>query len=233
MIAAAMIAKEPEKWGFLNIERWAPLVFDSIRVTEAVGLDVLARLADTTQEAMEELNPQLVRRVTPPGRAVWVRVPVGKVDSAMARLAVLPPQRRVTHVEHYVSRGETLGGIAMRYRVSVDDIVSANRGVRPRTLRIGQRLTVPTSGVRSASRATYASAPRRPAAARAAPSRYLLSTAGRLPAAGSARVHVVRPGESAWIIARRFQVNFMDLLRENGLTKRSLIKPGQTLRIPG
>jgi len=233
IIAAAMIAKEPEKWGFLNIDRLSPLTFDSIQVSDAVGLDVLARLADTTQEAMEELNPQLVRRMTPPGRTVWVRVPVGKADSATARLAVLPPERRVTHREHYVARGETLGAIAMRYRVSVDDIVSANRGLKPRALQVGQRLVIPTAGVRPASRAAYASATQSRAARRAAPSRYLLSTAARLPAAGARRVHVVRQGESAWTIARKFQVKVGALLRENGLTKASLIKPGQTLRIPG
>jgi membrane-bound lytic murein transglycosylase D len=234
IIAAAMIAKEPEKWGFTGIERWVPLRYDSIRVTDAVGLDVLARLSDTTQEAMEELNPQLVRRVTPSGRTVWVRVPVGRADSAAQRLGVLPPERRVTHREHYVSSGETLGGIAMRYRVSVDDILGANRDVRPRSLRVGQRLVIPTAGILPASRASYASAaPRRPAAARAAPRQYMLSTAARLPTTGTRRVHIVQSGESAWTISRKFQVPLGALLRENGLTKRSLIKPGQAIRIPG
>jgi len=230
IIAAAMIAKEPEKWGFLDIDRMLPLTFDSIRVTDAVGMDVLARLADTTQEAMEELNPQLVRRATPPNRTVWVRVPRGRADSTVARLAVLPPERRITHIEHFVSRGETLGAIAKRYRVSVDDIVGANRGVRARSLRVGQQLVIPTTGVRPAS---YASATSRSSARRAASSRYLLSTAARLPAAGTRRVHVVRAGETAWSIARKFQVDLGALLRENGLTKNSPIKAGQTLRIPG
>jgi len=240
IIAAAMIAKEPQKWGFADIEPMSPLSYDSLRVTDAVGLDVLARLADTTQEAMEELNPQLVRRMTPPGRTVWVRVPRGTADSAAARLAALPPERRITHREHWVSRGETLGSIAMRYHVSVDDILGANRGLRPRALRVGQVLSIPTTGVRPADRALYASGPSR---RRAAPSRYMLSTAARLPAparpaarppaGGASRLHVVRPGESAWTIARKFQVKLGALLRENGLTKTSLIKPGQTLRIPG
>jgi membrane-bound lytic murein transglycosylase D len=226
IIAAAMIAKEPAKWGFQGIEPWSPLTYDSIRVTDAVGLDVLARLADTTQEAMGELNPQLIRRATPPGRTVWVRVPVGTADSTRARLAVLPPERRITHREHFVSRGETLGAIALRYRVSVDDILAANRGVRPRSLRIGQRLVIPMPGTRPAS---VASARPRRAASR----QYLLSTAGRLPASGQPRVHVVRRGESAWAIARRYRIDVGELLRVNGLTKDSVIKPGQTLRIPG
>ena len=231
IIAAAMIAKEPEKWGFTNIDPWSPLTYDSMRVTDAVGLDVLARLSDTTQEAMEDLNPQLVRRMTPPGRTVWVRVPAGRADSALARLAVLPPERRITHREHFVSRGETLGAIARLYRVSVDDILAANRSVHPRSLRIGQLLIIPTTGVRPADRALYADGTR--PARRAAPRQYMLSTAARLPAAGGRQVHVVRAGETAWAIARRYQVSLGDLLRVNGLSKDSVIKPGQTLRIPG
>ncbi len=156
LIAAAMIAKEPEKWGFDHIERWAKLRYDSIRVRDAVGLDVIARLADTTTDAILELNPEFVRRVTPPNRSVWVRVPPGRSDSAAARLAVLPPQHRVTFVEHTVARGETLGQIAMRYHVSVDLILGANRGVQARRLRSGQRLVIPTSGV-APSRWLYAS----------------------------------------------------------------------------
>lgn len=231
LIAAALICKQPEKWGFDHIERWDPLRFDSMQVAGAVGLDVLARLADTTLEGMEDLNPQLVRDVTPPGRTVWVRIPVGRGDSAAARLAVLAPQRRLTHVDHYVSRGETLGQIAMMYHVSVDDIVGANRGVRARSLRPGQRLVIPTSGGRRAVSVSYASAAPRRAAATSRPG-YLLSTAARLREGGTRRVHIVQPGESPWTISRQFQVPLDALLKENGLNKRSLIKPGQTIRIP-
>jgi LysM repeat protein len=59
------------------------------------------------------------------------------------------------------------------------------------------------------------------------------SAAARPPATGAQRTHVVRPGESAWSIARKFQVKLGALLSANGLTKTSLIRPGQTLRIPG
>jgi membrane-bound lytic murein transglycosylase D len=232
LIAAALICKEPEKWGFDHIERWDPLRYDSMQVTGAVGLDVLARLADTTLEGLEDLNPQLVRDVTPPGRTVWVRVPAGHADSAIARLAVLPPDRRLTHVEHFVSRGETLGQIAMMYHVSIDDILGANRGVRPRSLRPGQRLVIPTSRGRRASALSYASAAPRRQPAGAGRSGYLLSTAARLPEGASRRVHIVQPGESPWTISRQFQVPLDALLKENGLTKRSLIKPGQSIRIP-
>jgi len=254
LIAAAMIAKNPEKWGFDHIERWDPLRYDSVEVRDAVGLDVVARLADTAPDAILELNPQFVRRVTPPGRPVWVRVPLGRADSAAARLAVLPPEHRVTFVEHAVARGETLGQIAPRYHVTVDLILSANRGVKARSLRPGQVLVIPTSEIAPAPWAA-ASGTRRHSARRTlrrTPPVLLSSVAigGRKPATAarppattmtattttttttSRTVHIVRHGESPYTIARSFGVPLDALLEQNGLTKRSRIKPGQTVRIP-
>jgi LysM repeat protein len=44
---------------------------------------------------------------------------------------------------HTVARGETLGGIAARYRTSIGALVSANGLSRPDIIRIGQQLTIP------------------------------------------------------------------------------------------
>jgi peptidoglycan lytic transglycosylase D len=231
LIAAAMIAKEPEKYGFDHIEPWAPLRYDSIEVRDAVGMDVLARLADTTTDAMLELNPEFIRRMTPPHRTVWVRVPVGAADSTATRLAALPASKRVTFYEHVIQRGETLGGIAMRYHVSVELILSANRDLRPRSLRTGRRIVIPASGYAPRWEA-QARAPRR-TIRRAAP--VLLSTVARGAEPGgstSYRVHIVRTGESAWSISQAFGVSLDALLTENGLTRRSRLMPGQRLRIP-
>ena len=245
LIAAAMIAKEPEKWGFDHVDRWDPLRYDSVEVDDAVGLDVIARLSDTTTDAILELNPQFIRRVTPPDRTVWVRVPPGRADSAAARLAVLPPEHRVTFVEHAVARGETLGQIAQRYHVTVDLIVSANRGVKPRSLTVGRVLVIPTSGIapsrwNTASHGTKTTRSRGTGLRRTPP--VLLSSVAQVsrkrgtaaPAASGARtVHIVRAGESPYSIARAFGVPLDALLKNNGLTKRSRIQVGQAIRIPG
>src|SRR6185312_16044269 len=77
LIAAALIAKEPSRYGFDTLPGLPPLVYDEVSITEQTGLDVVARLADTTTSAVLELNPQFFRGVTPPDRAVIVRVPRG------------------------------------------------------------------------------------------------------------------------------------------------------------
>ena len=78
LIAAALIAKEPARYGFA-VAAAEPAAYDSIIVPTMTGLDVIARLADTTVAAMRELNPQYLRLATPPG------VPLGRPHPGRAR----------------------------------------------------------------------------------------------------------------------------------------------------
>ena len=113
LIAAALIAKEPARYGF-TVTPAEPLVYDSIVVPTMTGLDVIARLADTTVAAIRELNPQFLRLATPPATASVVRLPTGRGPMTVAAYAELPPDKRVTFVEHYVKQGETMGHIARK-----------------------------------------------------------------------------------------------------------------------
>ena len=146
LIAAALIAKQPGRYGFTDIQRLPPLVFDEVSVPDATGLDVLARLADTSVAALLDLNPQFVRGITPPGRGVVVRVPRGMGARVAERYADLPINERVTFVDHYVTSGQTLSGIAQRYKVTVTLLQVANPHLRSHALRVGQRVIVPMSG---------------------------------------------------------------------------------------
>ena len=173
LIAAALIAKEPARYGFTGLERWVPLRYDSVRVDYALGLNVVARLAGAPREDIEEMNPAFFRGVTPPDREAWVRVPRGAGDSVTVRLVALPAKDRVTFVSHIVSRGETLSKIALQYGVRIEDIKGVNR-LHSNRLARGQRLVIPTSGSRSWRRAASRyreedPVRRRPSRARARP----------------------------------------------------------------
>jgi membrane-bound lytic murein transglycosylase D len=217
LIAAALIAKQPQRYGF-QPEPLPPLTFDEITVPDATGLDVIARLADTTVAALLDLNPQFVRGVTPPGRSVVVRVPRGHGTQVAERYDSLPVTERITFVDHYVSRGQTLSDIAKHYRVSVSLIENANPRIRAHALRVGQRIIIPMSG-----RVVPASAWSVPPEPRY---RRVSSTEA------SAGAHRVRPGETASEIARRFGVSLTALLNYNGLTMGSLLRVGDLLKIP-
>jgi membrane-bound lytic murein transglycosylase D len=206
LIAAALIAKDPVRYGFDSVAVLEPLVFDEILVTDATGLDVLADLADTTARAMIELNPHFYREVTPPGREVVVRVPRGRGASVARRWAELPESARVRFVDHRIARGETLSLIGRRYGVSVSLLLATNPGVEPRRLRVGQRLIIPVGGV-----------------ARGAPS--------RAAAAVAVSWHTVRPGESLWKLSQRYRVSVDDLRRWNGIAASDVLRSGQRVRV--
>ncbi len=193
-------------------------MFDETTVLDATGLDVIARLADTTVGVILELNPQFVRGVTPPGRSVTVRVPRGRGTLVAERYDTLPVTERITFVDHYVSRGQTLQEIASRYRISVAMLASANPHLRPRALRVGQRIIVPMSG-----RVV-------PPSAWSVPPEPRYRRVGGTGA--SAANHKVRPGETPAEIARRYGVSLAALLNYNGLTMGSVIRPGDVLKIP-
>ena len=211
LIAAAIIAKEPERYGFPSFSDVEAQVWDSIIVTDAAGLDVIARLADTTVAAIREINPQYLRLSTPPGSRSVIRLPEGKGPPVALAYAELPPSKRVTFHEHYVTRGQTLSHIASIYHVSVSDLREANPSAG-RTLRIGQRLIIPTGGVVVAREAAAAED-------RRAEIRRSVSA-----------THTVRSGETLSEIGERYHVSVAQLKSWNGLRSNS-IRVGQRLRI--
>ena len=210
LIAATMVAEDPEGYGFRNVPRLEPLVFDEVTVPDQTGLDVIAQLADTTVPAITELNPQYFRGATPPREAATVRVPRG-TGTMVARLyAELPVSERVNFLDHTVRRGETLGGIARRYGVSLGALQAANPRVQPRRMRIGTRLVVPVGRSARTGRST----------------RIARAT---VPASG---YHTVRRGDTLWIISQRYGLQVADLRSWNGMgASESLLQVGQRLRV--
>lgn len=111
---------------------------------------------------------------------------------------------------HIVRSGDTVQSIARRYGVKADQIRRAN-GIVDDKLYAGARLRLtPAPGQRSSSGS--------------APS----SSAGTV--SGTYRI---RKGDALERIARHHGVSLSALLSANGLTRTSIIHPGQTLTIPG
>jgi len=212
LIAAALIAKQPDRYGF-RMGTAQPAAYDSIIVPDMTGLDVLARLADTTVAAIRELNPQYLRLATPPGARSIVRLPAGHGPMTITAYAQLLPRQRVTFVEHFVARGETLSGIALRYRVSQAMLAASNPKAKSRRLRIGQRIVVPTGGALS--------------------TRVARRMAEPVVAAGTSTrtFHRVKRGETISEIADEYGVTQRELLTWNGLDSRGRIRIGQRIRV--
>ena len=213
LIAATLIAKNPEQYGFFDIEPAPPMEFDVVEVPDATSFDVLAEAAGTTEDEIRRLNPQYPRRVTPPDMQAEVRVPKGQAAAFVTAYAQVPASERVTWLEHVVTRGQTLSHIAERYGVSVAAIRATNNNVSPRRLQIGQKLIIPRS---SQARAQVARTAPPPAPA--------------ITTADGSRVVTVQRGDTLWTIARAHGVSTGDLMELNNL-KSSRIYPGDRLTV--
>ncbi|HWP34214.1 MAG TPA: transglycosylase SLT domain-containing protein, partial [Thermodesulfobacteriota bacterium] len=149
LIAAAIIAKSPEKYGFADIDYHDPLVYDKVTVPDATDLRVIARAAETTYEEIKRLNPELLRWATPPDYPGYeVKIPFGKKGIFERNFGRIAPDERITYRRHVVRRGDTLLGVAAAYGAPVEQLRRLN-GLRGSLLRVGQSLVVPLPASRA------------------------------------------------------------------------------------
>ena len=142
LIAAALIAKQPEHYGIRK--RFEPIAtFDIAYVPDATSLDVVADAAGVPIDEIMALNLHLIRGVTPPGLRYPVRLPAGTARIFAESFATVPPSERVRSVVHLVRRGDTLERIARRYGTRISAIRAANADLDPQRLLAGQRLLIP------------------------------------------------------------------------------------------
>ena len=76
MLAMAHIGKDPAKYGFGDLKMQEPLRFDEKKVPGGTRLDQVAKEIDVEPEILYDLNPHLVKKMTPPNREWSVRIPV-------------------------------------------------------------------------------------------------------------------------------------------------------------
>jgi membrane-bound lytic murein transglycosylase D len=159
MVAAALIGKEPAKYGLGGVQRWMPLESDEVQVPAGTKLSLVAEAVGVSENELKRLNPHLVRAMTPPGKKAYaVRVPRGRTEryaanfagvqkraSEMAAQERREEQRRLASVRrHTVRRGESLWTIARRYDTTVKKVQAANRLGSRNRIRPGQRLVIPS-----------------------------------------------------------------------------------------
>ena len=144
MIAAALIAKEPEKYGFSDIAYDEPIRYDKVEIPDATDLRVIARCCGVNYETIKGLNPELRRWCTPPRYPGYqVKIPEEKREAFLQNFSQLKPSERITFRRHRVKTGESLSHIARRYRTGVSAIMQMNNITNPRHLRAGTSIIIP------------------------------------------------------------------------------------------
>ncbi len=144
LIAAALIAKNPSKYGFYDIVYEDAFEFDLVTTEEPLDLRKVAMELDTTYEELRVLNPELLRWCTPPDTASYeFRIPRGKKDLFLTNYEKMKPKEKMLFYFHQIQTGDTLYRIARLYGTSIQPIIDMNNLKSTRILRPGQHLIIP------------------------------------------------------------------------------------------
>ena len=230
-IAAALIAKDPEKYGFTNINYADPLSYDTVALQSPISLTKLANNLSVDVDEMKLLNPKFRSDFVPISRGseTVVRIPVGKGSDAQAALSLsVTTQPKVLSADSYfykIRRGDNLSTVAHKNHTTVSQLRRLNNLSNRTLLRVGMSLKVPDHGGAGVNNVTEEDAQTgvtsngpQPAAVPAVDTR-------------SVDFHTVRRGDNISAIAAKYRVSVDDLLRLNNLTNRSVIRRGQKLRL--
>jgi membrane-bound lytic murein transglycosylase D len=238
LLAIRRIVGDPATYGL----QFAPIAnqpyFGAVDAGRQIDLGEAAALAGISRDDMFALNPEFNRMTTPPDGPYELLLPVAAVEpfrqamltnegaTRVAVAAVAPPPSTT----HSVRRGETLSAIARRYDVSTDELRAAN-GLHGSVIQPGDTLRVPGPGPASATLADVA-APREDIAAQL-PEHQAAAGKSQSAQKTSARVHVVKSGDTLWGVARRYGVTVPALAAANGMTSKSQLTAGTRLDVPG
>jgi membrane-bound lytic murein transglycosylase D len=240
LIAAALVAKHPEAFGFSQDEfEFEPaLAYEEVKLVDATDLDVIARAAGVDVKAIHDLNPELKRWCTPPAsdkKPYVLRLPPGSAARFAENFQRVAPAERLTFHVHKVKRGDTLSQIATKYGSATEAILQMNRLKGMRKLKLGLELVIPVprrqgkdSETVLASKVAQA---RRSGVVAPRPEEEIPAGTPKAPVAtgpiksetvgGRTRVtYGVQEGDSLWAIATRFNVSVEDLRAWNSLPKR-------------
>lgn len=228
LIAAIIIGRNPEKYGFTDVKYQEPKQYETVKVPGGVDLEAVAVTANTSSKQLRSLNNELRKNQTPPKSEYLLRVPIGAKELVAANLDKLRPVTRTVYATHTVKKGETLTTICSLYNINKTTLLKANN-LRTAQLKNGLRLQIPTTSTK-----------------------YVLlkegeqldELAGRVDKSekgakpeqtnkGAIEIvrHQLKAGETVASVAKQYQVSVHDILQWNKLANQGSVKKGQQLAI--
>ncbi|AGH95106.1 lytic transglycosylase domain-containing protein [Pseudobdellovibrio exovorus] len=226
-IAAKLIAKNPDQYGFEGIDYMPPIEFDHVTLDEPVNLRLMAEKMNINYEDFKALNPKFKGEVAPleKDQTLGLRIPPGSYEAAVIaakestvdKVVYIADQKEIQ--PYRVRKGDTFSTIARKYRTTVAYLRDINDFPRKRQLRAGQRIFVPDRtplNVKRPSLAKKSTAKRAPVASKRQPAKY----------------HIVKKGENLATIAKKYSSSVADIKKANNIKSRSVLKIGTKIVVP-
>lgn len=220
-IAAKLIAKNPDKFGFEGIDYMTPIEFDHITLKEPVNLRMMAEKMNFNYEDFKDLNPKFKGEIAPLDNdsTLSLRIPAGTMEVAMtaattsvASIVDFVPDQVETQF-YKVRRGDNLGAIARRFRTTVAYLRELNDFTRKKTIRVGQKIVVPDR----------------------TPLQDRKSTKEKKKAQSTVTTsdfYVVKKGDTLASIADKFDTSVVNLSKVNRIKRKTKLRAGLRLNIP-
>ncbi|GFO56041.1 lytic transglycosylase [Geomonas sp. Red276] len=220
LIAAAIIAKEPAKYGFADVAYLPAIEFDVVKIPGRTDLEVVAKACGVSTQTIRELNPELRRLSTPPDYPGYeLKIPKGTTALFEAVYAKIPESERYTervrHVQYRAKKKDTLVSIARRFNTTPQTIAELNNlGKRTRQLK-GKTLIIPVQ-VAAGEEPKPAQQP-------------VVAEAELKAEKPSHKYYTVKKGDTLFSLAKRFNVTAKILSAWNNLKSRVALKPGRRI----
>lgn len=227
------IISDPQRFGIeLPMVENEPY-FVIVPKTRSIDVRLAAELANMPLEDFRDLNAAHLRQQIRGGQDTRLLLPADRADQFLSNLEAFSGSLAASS-EYEVVRGDTLGRIARRNGVSLQDLMEANNLNARSILRPGQVLQIPGGAAPVVRPVAVASNSAAAAAQVAAASRQGGSTQAQPSAStqqSGVRTHRVRAGDTLYSLARRYNSTVAALQRANNL-RGSALRVGQQLRIP-
>lgn len=212
LIAALVIAKDPEKYGFAKIQYQQPLQFDTINVGPNMSLNAIALISDSSEKQIKELNHELKRGKTPSNQASYgVKIPAATLAIAQKNMTRLHSIATTEYKTHKIRKGDTLSKICKRYDVNKTTLLKVN-DLHSSKLSPGHNLRIPYSTI------AYRLLPEGSSDAMTAYKDSLI-------------LHRIKKGETLSKISNTYKVPAEMIVAWNGLKNAHTIREGQQLAL--
>lgn len=214
LIAAIMIAKNPGKYGFGDIQYESPFTYETVEVPQWTALKAVSLASGVDVETLRNYNRELRKGFTPPNKSAYpLRVPDGKASLTVRNLPRVHVSISTDYKIHKVKNGETLALICRRYGLAEHIVKKANK-LRAAQVVAGQRLLIPfrTTSYKLLPEGSKVSG-------------YLATDLSR----GEFILHKILPGETMSEISARYNIPTHIIAVWNDLRDISRIKAGQQL----
>ena len=216
LLAAAIIAKDPARYGFSDIAYLPAIEFETVRIPSRTDLELVAKLSGTTYETIRELNPDLRHWCTPPNYPDYeLKLPKGTKQQFDLEFAKVPEDKRFTekvlYTNYQARKKDSLKTVARRFGTSPEALSELN-GLSKKTRIAGRKLVVPvrqTVDFNHEGRSAHASVKK----------------------GTFAKFYTVKKGDTLDALAKHFNVSTRLLSTWNNLKNKIALKPGRRIII--